>query len=235
MNKPEYYPIELLHWSGMEDKHLVMVENILSVHPEYINTLNNHKDNALMIASRLNNIEIVKYLLENTEIDYKHINNEGNFFMIAMKYNHSSLVKVLWENYRDKIDFSLKVSENKTFLHLAAFKGYDFIFEDKDFCNEYIFIKDDRQQSCLFDLFDGYIHHKNYWCFDLIQEYFSKEQIQELNIDKMNIFEYFFQNKLIEFSTVKNKETKEVFISDMIKESVINIYSPILNVLEQRI
>lgn len=235
MNKPEYYPIELLHWSGMEDKHLTMIEDILDVHPEYINTLNNHKDNALMIAARLNNVEIVKFFLEKTDIDYKHTSSEGNFFMVALKYNQKKLVKILLDNYRDKIDFSCKTPEGKTFLHLAAYRGFDFIFEENDLCKDFIFMKDVNNQTCLFDLFDGYVSHKNYWCFELIQEYFSNSQIQEKNKDNMNIFQYFFQKKLIEFSTVKNPEAKETFISDMIKENIITTYTPILNVLEQRV
>jgi Ankyrin repeat len=235
MNKPEYYPIELLHWAGMEDKHLLMIEEILDAHPEYINTMNNHKDNALMIAARLNNIEIVKYFLDKTDIDYKHVSSEGNFFMVALKYNQKTLVKALLENYRNKIDLSCKTAEGKTFLHLAAYRGFDFIFEDQDLCKDYIFKKDINQQTCLFDLFDGYVSHKNYWCFDLIQEYFSREQIDEKNIENMTIFQYFFQKKLIEFSTIKNPDTKKTLISEIAKENVIATYTPILNVLEQRV
>ena len=235
MNTLEYYPIELLHWSGMEDKHLPMIEDILESYPEYINATNNHNDNALIIAARLNNIGIVKYFLEKTNIDYKHVSTEGNFFMVALKYNQKNLVKLLLENYKDKLDLTCKTTDDKNFLHLAAYRGFDFIFEDQELCKDYIFTKDINQQTCLFDLFDGYASHKKYWCFELIQEYFNYDQIHEKNIENMTIFQYFLKKKLINFSTITNPETKETFISEMVKENIIATYAPILNVLEQRV
>lgn len=255
ITKPDYYPIELLHWAGMQDKHLCMIEDILEQYPEYINTLNNHNDNALIIATRLNNIAIVKYLLEKTDIDYKQRNKEGNFFMIAIKYGHEKLVKMVTEEYLHKVDLNEKNYEGKTFAHLAANKGYDFIFENPEFIAPYIHIKDDFGQSCLYDALDGYVSHRNFWCFDLIQEHFTLDNLIETNNSSLNIINYFYKKKLIEFSTVADPTSKKSrafsravdekediqeivekpYISDQIMENVKITYMPILNVLEQRL
>lgn len=253
--KLEYYPVELLHWSGMQDKHLCMVEDILNLFPEYINTVNNHQDNALIIATRVNNIKIVKYLLDKTQIDCKQKNKEGNFFMIAIKYGHENLVKMVMEEYLNKVDLEQKNYEGKTFAHLAAKKGYDFIFENQDFIAPYIHIKDDFGQSCLYDSLEGYVSHKNFWCFDLIQEHFSEDNLKETNKEKMNILDFFYKKKLVEFSTVTDLTSKKSraftlaiedkediqeiidkpYVSEQIMENIKITYAPILNLLEQKL
>jgi ankyrin repeat protein len=112
MNQPEYYPIEFLHWSAQTSQGLKKVKEILELYPEYINTVNQNNDNALMIAARVNQREMVDYLLENTNINHRHTNHEGNFIAIAIKSKNIELVKHILTNYSGIIDFSKKEEIN---------------------------------------------------------------------------------------------------------------------------
>ena len=94
-----------------------------------------------------------------------------------------------FQNLGPKINYEAQTSSElgANFLpsQMRLGTGFDFIFEDQELCKDYIFTKDTNQQTCLFDLFDGYASHKNYWCFELIQEYFNYDQIHEKNIENM--------------------------------------------------
>lgn len=112
MSQLEYYPIEFLHWSAQISQGLVKVKEILELYPEYINTVNNNNDNALMIAARVNQREMVDYLLEYTNINHRHANHEGNFIAIALKNKNIELVKHILTNYSGIIDFNKKEEIN---------------------------------------------------------------------------------------------------------------------------
>ena len=217
-NLPEYYPIELFHWSGMSDNTIYMIEDILSLNPEYINCKNKDNDNSLMIASRMGNIEIVKYFLEKTNIDFKHANEQGDFFMIAIKYGHKKQSELIFTNFIEKINTIQLNSKKETVLHLAALKGYDFIFENSSFLKN-IKNLDINNKHCLFHLIEGYPEHLNYWCFELIQECFSIDFLLMKNKDNENILDYI--QKLIHKS--------------LLTDYTFKIYEPILNILNQRI
>lgn len=217
-NIPEYYPIELLHWAAMPDENIYMIKNILSFHPEYINHTNKDGDNSLMIASRIGNIEIVKFFLEKTNINFTQCSNEGNFFMIALKYGQQELAELIFTKFTDKFNLEQMNSKKETIFHLAALKGYDFIFEESSFSFG-INKLDIKNQHCLFLFVEGYPYHLNYLCFELIQEYLNKNDLLIKNIQNETIFDYI--DKIIQKSVLK---------ADMAKT-----YEPILNILNYKI
>jgi len=188
MTHPPYYPIELLHWCGMKDEHLYMVQDILHACPEHLNTLNKEQDNALMIAARLNNILIADFLLSQS-INPKHKNNEGSALMVAIKYGNKDLVKMMTEKYSALIDWSVTDAKGKTAFHLAALKGYDFLFEVQSHTASILSL-DDLGQHCLYDLADGYSFTNNYWCFELIQDFFEAKDLLQVNKKGQSIIEY---------------------------------------------
>mgnify|MGYP003333903406 CR=1 FL=1 len=59
----EHYPIEVIHWAGMTDECLPDLKQLLEKYPDYINTKNGYNDNALIVAARTGNADIVKYLI----------------------------------------------------------------------------------------------------------------------------------------------------------------------------
>ena len=78
------YGIEVLHWAGMKDEFLPYLQDVLLDNPEFINFENKHNENALHIATRVNNFEIVKWLIEETDIDYKKVVDKGNILLIEV-------------------------------------------------------------------------------------------------------------------------------------------------------
>lgn len=218
-NSPEYYPIELLHWAAMPDINLYMIEDILLFHPEYINYTNKDGDNSLMIAARVGNVEIVKFFLEKTNINFEQCSNQGDFFMIALHYGHKKLAELIFNDFSDKINPQRLNNKKENFFHLAALKGYDFIFEDYCF-GEHINQLDIKNQHCLFNFVEGYPYHLNYWCFQLIQENFNPDFLFLKNKDNETILEYIYQ--LIKKSKISTENHNGY-------DSV--VYEPILNIL----
>lgn len=184
----KYYPIEVLHWSGMNDDCLDDLKSILMHHPEYINVMNPYHDNCLMIASKMGNIKMVEFLVKSTEIDINHSNNDGNALNIAVSNNQTDIVKFLIEN--TFISTKQKNVQGKSIYHLAAQKGnadlVEFFLEKQlD-----ITILDNKNRHCLFDLIESYVAHKNYWCFELIQENLPQNIFMTKGSDGKDILQY---------------------------------------------
>ena len=223
---PEYYPIELLHWAAMPDTNLYMIEDILSFHPEYINHTNRDGDNSLMIAARVGNIEIVKFFLEKTNINFEQCSNQGDFFMIAIHYSHKKLAELIFYKFIDKIGIQRVNSKKENFFHLAALKGYDFIFEESSFI-KHIKKLDIKNQHCLFHFVEGYPYHLNYWCFQLIQENFNLDLLFVKNQDNETILDYV--HKLIKKS--KTLTNNPIVFNSTVYEPIVNI----LNILKSKL
>ena len=118
----KYYPIELLHWSGMNDENIDKVKIILDTHPEYINTLNSLHDNALIIACRMGNLEIAKYLVENTNIDIQHATKEGNALTVAVEKKHKEIIDYLVLN--SDIEIERRIQEIELIKELKIKRTY---------------------------------------------------------------------------------------------------------------
>ena len=110
----KYYPIELLHWSGMSDEFLDKVKEILTLYPDYIHTLNSMNDNALIIACRVGNLEITKYrvgnleitkyLVENTNVNIQHRTGEGNALTVAVQQGRAEIANYLVLNSNIEVE-----------------------------------------------------------------------------------------------------------------------------------
>lgn len=213
----KYYPIELLHWSAMTDEGLKYIKDILSYHPEYINTLNSYSDNALIIASRVGNVEIVKYLIENTEIDIHYANDEGNALTVALKNNKNNVIEYLLTT---SIDISRADDEGKNALYYAALhnsKFFEEIFNKGVNINELTL----NNENILFPLIENYTRHENYYLFNFIIENMKVENIFISNKQNLNILQY--MDNLIQQAADK----KEVFR----EQKLIKVFSPLKPIL----
>ena len=123
---PKNYPIEVLHWAGMTDNCLSDLQTIIEESPELINTCTTDGDNALIIASRVNNPAIVQYLVEETAINIAQKGYHGNAFLVAVKENHQNIAMYLAKN---GVDIHAVNAEGKGAFHLAALNGNDDITE----------------------------------------------------------------------------------------------------------
>lgn len=182
------YPIEVLHWSGMTDDNLPDLKKILIESPELVNSVSNKNDNGLIIASRSNNIAMVKYFIENTNIDINCVGIDGNAFMAAISEGNIEIAKYLLEHSNMNI-LSIN-SKEQTPYHLAAYLGLDEIIEiliEKGFD---INILNNNHENCLFDFINGYTYHKNYWCFEIIKTHMTKEVIFTSNKNFITIIDY---------------------------------------------
>ncbi len=210
--KKTFYDIELFHWVGMPDDHIENVIEILNAHPEYYNITNKFGDNCLFIATQSGNFEIVKYLVENTEIDINHQNLdrlgniEDNVLMYALKYQRYEIANYFIN--QKSINFKTKKSDGKTIYHLVAEEGNDDFAEsliEKD-KSEAIRILDKKNQHCLFDFIENYFMHKNFLCFDLLQERLTPEILLTKNINGVNIIEFIQSIQLENISKQKEFE-----------------------------
>ncbi len=89
------------------------------------NKLNEYNDSILHIAFEENNIEILKFVIENAKdkLDINFKNEEGNTVnhLVASRGN-LEILKYLVENYKDKLDINAKNEKGTTALHKAASK-----------------------------------------------------------------------------------------------------------------
>jgi ankyrin repeat protein len=76
MKQFKHYPIEIIHYAGMNDTCLNKIKEILILYPEYVHTINKTGDSSLIIACKSGNIKIVEFLLK-TNININLINNDG--------------------------------------------------------------------------------------------------------------------------------------------------------------
>lgn len=184
---PKNYPIEVLHWAGMTDNCLSDLQTIIEESPELINTCTTDGDNALIIASRVNNPAIVQYLVEETAINIAQKGYHGNAFLVAVKENHQNIAMYLAKN---GVDIHAVNAEGKGAFHLAALNGNDDITEFLLEKNSNINLVDYRGENCLFSLIQNYTSHKNYWCFELMQSNMKPDILFKTNINGVNIIQY---------------------------------------------
>ena len=208
----EHYPIEVLHWSGMDNFTVENLEKIISKYPHYINTVNKENDNGLFIAIRNNNSSTISYFLDKTNIDLFHSNKDGNAFNYATYMNNTQLSLLLAEK---GLDINLFDSKGNNPLFNSAFHGNDvliefFIEKGVDFnCTNF------SQENILFTFVNNYIAHQNYYCFELILDQMSDDVIFKNNISRLNIYQY--MNFLID-EALKQKNNLRVSLLQKIFE-----------------
>lgn len=210
--------IELLHWAGMKDDFLNEIQFLLNDHPEFINYENKYGENALHVAARVNNFEIFKWLIENTEIDYKKKIDKGNVLFIAIENSNHQIARYLLEN--TDIDYKIKTEDNQNIFNYLMRSSSDFLldFLIENF-PEGINNIDNHQQNCLFDFIIYYPRNKKSYIFDMILENMDSEVFAIKN--KMN------QN-LLQFTKAIIKDSKSK-VERVLKEE---LYSSVLGQLE---
>jgi ankyrin repeat protein len=220
INNIEHYPIELLHWAGMNDQCIDYLKTILDKYPHYINTTNLINDNALFVAVRTGNFEIVKYLIENTDINLEHKSVDGNAFSIATLYNQTNIALYLM----DKGFSTTELNNNKQtpLFHCAKF-GNDYLIEALINNGDNIEHLDNNNQNVFFSFFSNYTSHLNYYCFELLQEKISNDILFRKNKDGYNI---------IQFMEILIHESKNNAIR---QKKLINSFNPILSILQTRL
>jgi ankyrin repeat protein len=215
----KFYPIELFHWAGMTDQCIDDLKVIIQEAPELINSITQDGDNALIIASRVNNIKIVEYLIEETTINRHQSGHEGNAFLVALKANNTKIALYLAKHANSNL--TLRNQSGKTAFHHAALNGNDDIVEFLLEQNLDVNLLDYDQQNVLFDLLTNYTSHKNYWCFELLQSNMNDTTIAQRNVKGVNIIDHMHQ--MIEDSTnIVQKAARKEY------------YKPLENLLLQR-
>lgn len=222
MEIKKYYEIELFHWAGMLSDNVQQIKDILIQHPEYIYSTNKIGDNCLMVAIQSGNINIVKYLLEETKIDinFQYIDRfdilGDNALMCSILNNKKEITEIILS--KKDINIHSVNSKGKNVYHLAAFNG------DADLIEKLISIDpigginalDKQNQHCLFDFVDNYIKTKDLWCLDLILENIFQNTLNIKNKQNLNIIDH-----------IKNKmEDNPLTVRD---------YNPILHLISEKI
>lgn len=211
------YGIEVLHWSGMKDDFLPL-QNIFSTNSELINFENKFGENALHIASRVNNFEIVKWLIENTDINYQKLVDRGNALFIAIENHCFKIAHYLIDN--TNIDYTICNEEGKNIFHLLMRTCNDDLI-DKMLIKfpQAINQLDYYQQHCLFDYISFFNQHKKYYIFDKIIENMHSNVFNTKNVSGENLLQ-FTLNKI------------EDSISDFEKSLKEELFSPLVNQLD---
>lgn len=173
MENNKYYSIELFHWVGMPNDNLDMVKEILQDNPSYINETNKFGDNCLFIAVKVGNFNIVKFLVEEKNINLNHQNDEGNILMVAIDKNKKEIFNYLIEK---NIDLTAKNSKGETIYHVAAKVGdSDYIEKLVELNTEAITEVDKLNRHCLYVFFENYFSHRDSYSFELLQNFFKKK------------------------------------------------------------
>lgn len=212
------YGIEVLHWAGMKDEFLPYLEDILLDNPEFINFENKFGENAIHIATRVNNFEIVKWLIEKTNIDYKKVIDKGNVLLLAIDSNSLKIANYLIEE--TDIDLYVTDSEGKNIFHALMKRGNDELI-DKLIIKypEGLNVLDKNNEHCLFDFITYFSQHKKHYLFDILQEKMSPETFKSINIHKQNLLQF-------TYSIIQNSDTK---FEKMLKKELL---SPLISQLE---
>lgn len=192
MQTEKYYPIEILHWAGMNDSCLDDFIHIYTTQPELIHSINRYQDNALMIACRTGNFAIAQYIIDNTDIDIQHRNYEGNALMIACKYKQLKIAQYLVEN--TKISLTIHDQHHNNLFHMIAQNGLDDIFETilKQRKRIQLFESNSENKTPFHFLIDSYAFHKNYYLYELFLSKLQKKHLQQTYIHQKNILDYMF-------------------------------------------
>lgn len=217
----KHYPIEVIHWAGMTDECLPDLKKILDLYPDYINTQNGYGDNALIVAARTGNIQIIKYLIEETNIEKNVIVNEGNVLTVACKYNKKDIVQYLLAQ-----NFDIEYADNigYTPLFYIAQHGDDDILELLHSKNVNYSHLDNEKQNVLFSFVNGYLTHRNYYAFELLEMNLSNEILFHKNNIGQDIVSY--MEYLIEQSQNDNNIIRA--------NRMIELYSPLFSILKAR-
>ncbi len=215
MTEKEYYPIELFHWCGMKDENINMLIDILETCPEYVHETNSFRDNCLLIATKSGNVEMVKYIIENTDVNINHENNEGKTALaIAVESAKMDLINCYLDHKEVDIYYSNRKNEN--IYHIAARTGNADLIEklltmDK---KRHIAKTDSLGRHCLFNLISTYSTHQDYWCFEVIQEAMTNEELWKKDINGIDILQFTKQYE---------------------KEAIIpRVYTPLVHILNSR-
>jgi len=183
---PKNYAIELFHWAGMNDERIDELKNLLTESPELLNSVNQHGDNALIIAAREDNLGIVKYLVENTTINIQQSSEDGNAFLVALHKNRKEIARYLLEH---GIDYHNRIN-GRNAINICSYTGFDSMIEilrDRNISFNHL---DNQNQNVMFDLLRGYPSHQNLWCFELVQEQMSDEILWTRNTLDMDVIAY---------------------------------------------
>jgi ankyrin repeat protein len=95
------------------------------IYKSFEKKLKKNSDSIFHIAVKENNIEIVKFLVENLKIELRvnAENFDGDTVMHISAYSGNfEIVKFLVENYQEKLDINAKNVDGQTVLHKAAYK-----------------------------------------------------------------------------------------------------------------
>ena len=190
MNDVQYYPIELFHWSGMKDSNIHVVADILEAHPEYVHEKNGSGDNCLLIAVKSGNIEIAKYIIENSTIDINYTTKEGNALFASASQGNNHILDYLLT--RPEVNIHLKNMRGESIYHVAAQTGNADLIEklleiDK---TRAIAECDNSGRHCLFTLIENYGVHRDYWCFELILESLTDEELWRKDNKGLDILDF---------------------------------------------
>lgn len=220
MNSPEYYPIELFHWSGMEDSSINMVADILDAYPDYVYEQNAHGDNCLIIAIKSGNLEIVKYIIENSSIDINYTAKEGSALLASVKNSNNQILDYLLS--RKDIDLYTKNGKGENIYHIAAQNGNADLIEkllviDK---TRTIAQVDELGRHCLFSLIETYGIHKDYWCFEVILQALTDNELWIK--DKNNL-------TILDFIKSREKGVEGNYVVNRTK-----LHAPLINILNSR-
>lgn len=212
------FGIEVLHWAGMKDEFLPCLKDIISTHPEFINFENRFGENALHIATRVNNIEIVKWLIEDTDINYQKTVDKGNALLIAIENNCFQIANYLID--KTDIDYTVCTKNGKNIFHLLMRRGNDNLIEKMLVkYPEGINVLDNYQQNCLFDYILYFVQHKKYYLFDFLLEYISPSIFKTSDNQNKNLLQFTY-NYIADSDSDLEKSLKE------------ELYSPLLGQLE---
>lgn len=186
-NDLEFYPIEAIHWAGMKDENLPDLKHILDKYPQYINAKNSQNDNLLLIATRVGNFNIVKYLIEETEININETILEGNALSVALQLNKKEIAHYLIDKNIDTYALD-NLGQNSLFL--ASQIGDDELIEK--LLNKGVNVNhiDSNGNNILFGFFSNYISHNNYLAFELIIHKLDKNIISQKNNMGIDIFKH---------------------------------------------
>lgn len=210
------YGIEVLHWAGMKDEFLPQLEDIISTNPEFINFENRFGENALHIATRVNNFEIVKWLIEHTDINYQKVVDKGNALMIAIENNCFKIANYLIDN--TDIDYKISTKDGQNIFHLLMRRCNDDLV-DKMLAKypQAINLLDHNQHHCLFDYISYFTQHKKYYVFDMIVEHMSPEVFKIVDNEGFNILNFTY-NIIEDSDSDFEKSLKEELLSPLISQ-----------------
>lgn len=184
------YQIELFHWVGMKDDHLENVKEILESNPEFIHGENKFGENALHIACRVNNFQIAKWLIQNTDVNYNKVIDKGNALFVAIENNCFEIAEYLLNE--TNINYKVCNKQGKGIFHLLMQEGNDKLIDILIAkYPEGVNLLDNQMQNCLFDYILHYIKHEKTYIFDIIEQEMQPAIFNTLNTDGKNLLEFY--------------------------------------------